>query len=555
MIHDVTGSITSDRFDLRFSTSSTTSAMAKILKVIVVAVALFSNTCAAGVWGLRSPGSPTRQDHVAKKLSVEGKCTKVSLYSTYTDGAAEIGTMNFDLSLLRPQDIPDSEIIGKALEAIESLNTKKLCHRLSASMLLENCRTTYDFDSLKSYAKESDAEQERRDGYLKIFAIALTMCDIEEFIKPVPLECEPYGQTALMGIKESGMSTSIRVNDAERSGCMKAIDGQGDGYLYKANQQSASVMCQVTRMDFEKDESIALFARLTRLMRDVVDEVHKLSKLNQENYRQATAAKEAATEVRSSVEKLKTGLSDIWIGISAEAVKAQGNAKQAFASMTNFASEFETLLNRLKKGTLETHAEHAIVHQRAYDATNDLATRTHETRQEMVELKDMMLQLYSNMNAMGHGLVALQERQTAVDKQSQQVLQVLVNMTEQVQAAHIAGEDHTILLSKATQAATSLLETIEKAESGATTWQKKMLSGSGPFGVGWALFILTPLATVMIGSYHRKPTILQTIGLTILGVPLAILISMSCSLRWQDLEFLMRRPTFTESATEQIFDA
>lgn len=463
--------------------------------------------------------------------------------------------MNLDLSMLRPQDIPNTEIIGKALEAIESLNTKKLCHRLSASMLLENCRTTYNFDSFKSYAKESDAEQERRDGYLKIFAIALTMCDMEEFIKPVPPECEPYGQTALMGIKESGLTTSIKVNDAERSGCMKAIDGQGDGYLYKANQQSASVMCQVTRMDFEKDESIALFARLTRLMRNVVDEVHKFSKLNQENHRQATAAKETVTEVRSSVEKLKSGLSDIWIGISSEAVKAQGNAKQVFSSMTNFASEFETLLNRLKKGTLDTDAEHAIVHQRAFDATNDLATRTRETRLEMVELKDMMLQLYSNMNAMGHGLVALQDRQITMDKQSQHVLQALVNMTELVNAVHNAGEDHTILLSKATQAATSLLETIEKAESGATTWQKKILSGSGPFGVGWALSILTPMATVMIGSYNHKPTVLQTIGLTVLGIPLAILISMSCSIRWQDLEFLLRRPAFTESVTEQLFDA
>ena len=94
--------------------------MAKMLKVIVVAAALFSNTCAAGVWGLRSPGSPTRQDHVAKKLSVEGKHTALSLYSIYTDGAAETGTMNFDLSLMRPQDMPDSEIIDRKSTRLNS---------------------------------------------------------------------------------------------------------------------------------------------------------------------------------------------------------------------------------------------------------------------------------------------------------------------------------------------------------------------------------------------------------------------------------------------------
>lgn len=466
--------------------------------------------------------------------------------------------MDFDLRLLRPQDIPDSAIISEALKAIEDLNRKQFCHRLSASMLLDNCRTTSDPTTVSSFASDTVAEQERREDYLKIFAISLTMCDIEALQRPMPPQCEAYGQNALMGIKDRGATRSIQLNSAEMSGCLKAI-GQDQSAVvsWKINQQSAAVVCQVTRMDIEKEESIALFARLTSLMGNVVDEVQKLTKLNQENHRQATAAKEAATEVRSSVEKLKDGLNDIWNGISTEAVRVQGNTKEAFSSMTNYASEFEHLLTRLKKGALDNHAEQALVHQRAYDATNDLAARAQATREEMVELKDMMLQLYTNMNIMGKGLVALQERQTKVDKQSQRVLSAMVNMTEQLQTAWNIGEDHTAVLAKATAAASSLLETIEKAESGATTWQKQMLAGGGPFGVGWLLFILTPMATVMIGSYNRKPSVLQAVGLTVLGVPIAIFISMSCNLKWQEwaMEGLMSKPTFSETTAEQFFDA
>lgn len=466
--------------------------------------------------------------------------------------------MDFDLSLLRPQDIPDSAIINEALKAIEDLNRKQFCHRLSASMLLDNCRMHSDPNSASSAATAREAvyEQARREDYLKIFAVSLTMCDIEALHRPMPPQCDAYNQYALMGIKDRGETKSIQLNHAEMSRCLKAI-GQDQSAVvsWKINQQSAAVVCQVTRMDIEKDESIALFARLTILMGDVVDEVHKLTKLNQENHLQATAAKEAVMEVRSSVEKLRNGLSDIWNGISTEAVRAQGSAKDAFSSMSNYASEFENLLNRLKKGALNNHAQQALAHQRAYDATIDLATRAQETREEMVELKNMMLQLYTNMNIMGAGLVALQDRQSKVDKQSQHVLQAMLNMTEQLQAATHIGEDHTVLLTKATVAAGVLLETIEKAESGANTWQKQIVAGGGPFGVGWLLFILTPLATVMIGSYNRKPSVIQTVGLTVLGVPLAILISMSCDLRWQDVEVLMRRHAFEEGAAEQLFDA
>ena len=63
------------------------------------------------------------------------------MYSTYTDGPAEIRIMNFDLSLLHPWDIPDSETIGKAFEAMEHISSKKLCHHASASMFLDNCHT------------------------------------------------------------------------------------------------------------------------------------------------------------------------------------------------------------------------------------------------------------------------------------------------------------------------------------------------------------------------------------------------------------------------------
>ncbi len=286
-------------------------------------------------------------------------------------------------------------------------------------------------------------------------------------------------------------------------------------------------------------------------MSDVVDEVSKLTKLNAENNRQATHAKEAVSNVRQQVDKFKTGLSDIWTGISIEALKAQGCAKDAFSSMATYASEFESLLGRLRKGALDNHAEQALMHQRSYDVHGELVMKAQETNQEMVELKNIMLQLHDNMSVMGQGLIALQDRQNKVDQQSRRVFQAMVNMTEHINAASQVGEDHTVTLTQANAAAKTLLELIESSKSQATTWRQQMLGGSGPFGIGWALFILTPIAIVLLGSYNRKPSLLQSLGLAVLGVPLAVLISMSCNIKWQDWAELAQnvsRPTFSADA-------
>lgn len=445
------------------------------------------------------------------------------------------------MSVLRPQDVPDTAVVNEALKAMGDLNRKPFCHKLTATMLLDNCRSTSDSQSIAATVREA----ERREAYLKIFAVALTMCDIDALQRPVPAQCASYSQAALESIYERGDSTSIHLNSQEMSGCLKAIGmDQSAVVSWKINQQSAALVCQVSRMDIEKDEAIALFAKATRLMSEVVNETTKLSKVMEHNARQAEKAAESVNEVKSNVEKLKHGLTNIWTGISTEAVKAQRNARDAFSSMTTYASDFEGLMSKLRKNALDNHAEQAVAFQRNVDASNDLALKTRETQKEMDELKGMMHSVYSTLNVMSQGLVAIQERQEKVDRQSAKVLSAMVNMTSLLYEASEAGTDHTITLSKAQQAANSLLDILAKSESHASTWQAQMLAGKGPFGIGWLLFIGTPMATVALGSYKRQLSILQTISLAILGVPLAVLISMSCDWKWQSVmaEYFAHHP-------------
>jgi hypothetical protein len=252
-------------------------------------------------------------------------------------------------------------------------------------------------------------------------------------------------------------------------------------------------------------------------MADVVDEVQKLSEINRDIRQEAEDARSSIQTIRTSVDKLRAGISDVWDGVSAEATKAGNNVKNIFGGMTTYAADVEQMLNRLRKGALENHAEQAALQQRALDITIDIATEAQAANKDMDALKAMMVVMYSNMASVGNGLVAIQDRQNKVDKQSAQVLSAMMNMTEQLQAAAQMGDEHTVLLVKATSAASNLADIVDKSTSMASNWQTRMFRSSGPFGIDWTLFIGTPVMVVLLGSYGLEPSFSRNALLVLSG--------------------------------------
>lgn len=252
-------------------------------------------------------------------------------------------------------------------------------------------------------------------------------------------------------------------------------------------------------------------------MADVVDEVQKLSEINRDIRQEAEDARSSVHTIKTSVDKLKVGLSDVWDGVSAEATKASNNVKGIFAGMSTYAADVEQMLNRLLKGSLENHAEQAALQQRALDITMDIASEAQAANKDMETLKTMMLALYSNMATVGNGLVAIQDRQNKVDKQSAQVLSAMMNMTEQLQMAAKMGDEHEVLLVRATAAASNLADMVDKSTTIASIWQTRMLGSRGPFGIDWTLLIGAPALVLVLGSYGLQPSLSRNTLLLLSG--------------------------------------
>lgn len=252
-------------------------------------------------------------------------------------------------------------------------------------------------------------------------------------------------------------------------------------------------------------------------MADVVDEVQKLSEINRDIRQEAEDARSSVHTIKTSVDKLKVGLSDVWDGVSAEATKASNNVKGIFSGMSTYAADVEKMLSRLRKGSLENHAEQAALQQRALDITMDIASEAQAANKDMETLKTMMLALYSNMATVGNGLVAIQDRQNKVDKQSAQVLSAMMNMTEQLQMAAKMGDEHEVLLVRATAVASNLADMVDKSTTIASTWQTRMLGPSGPFGIDWTLLIGAPALVLVLGSYGLQPSLSRNTLLLLSG--------------------------------------
>lgn len=253
-------------------------------------------------------------------------------------------------------------------------------------------------------------------------------------------------------------------------------------------------------------------------MAEVVEEVQKISEINRDIHQEAEDAKISVQTIKLSVDKLKAGLSGIWDGVSAEAVKASHNVKDIFSSMSTYAADVEQLLSKLRQGVLENHAEQAAIQQRAFDITMSLATQAQTANTDMEALKSMMLTIYNNMGSMGNGLIAIQNRQNKVDQQSAKVLSAMINMTEQLHMASQMGDEHTVMLGKATQAASTLADIVDKTTATASTWQTQMFGSGGPFGINWSLFIGTPVMVVLLGSYGLEPSLSRNAALVLSGM-------------------------------------
>jgi hypothetical protein len=94
------------------------------------------------------------------------------------------------------------------------------------------------------------------------------------------------------------------------------------------------------------------------------------------------------------------------------------------------------------------------------------------------------------------------------------------NVTEQLLAASQLGEENTIMMEKATQAAWNVVEAVNIAGKKASSWSDELFKSSLPFGSSWLPMVVFPFIFIWLGSYGLPPSMPRNIGLAASGEPL-----------------------------------
>ena len=174
------------------------------------------------------------------------KLTRLTGRDAQNDSALQF---NFGDLLKSKSRLP--EIYDKALQEIQLLEEKPLCHRVAAQLSLDSCRDP-----------EDHIEQTYQWGYAHLeshkidcFTLALTMCDLVSGGTIIPDACTPFSSSVLSEISRNG--GKFEVSSQEKDACLKALALPNPPQYwstYLSNKQMAMLSCQVARIDIEKGQ-------------------------------------------------------------------------------------------------------------------------------------------------------------------------------------------------------------------------------------------------------------------------------------------------------------
>jgi hypothetical protein len=151
------------------------------------------------------------------------------------------------------------DIFNKAIAELKRLESKPMCHRIAARLLVNNCRGLEELNEHNFQFDSSEAQRHHVDS----FTISLTACELERMALDVPRECSPFMSAALFQYAREGRE-KIEVSVTQVNECLRALaQDQSSLQTWISYRDKAIIFCQAARLDLDKGLSITNGIRRT----------------------------------------------------------------------------------------------------------------------------------------------------------------------------------------------------------------------------------------------------------------------------------------------------
>ncbi|KAK3682584.1 hypothetical protein B0T22DRAFT_444773 [Podospora appendiculata] len=404
----------------------------------------------------------------------------------------------------RPSRRPD--YFAVALSELQELESEPLCHRVAARLLVNNCQLV---DGKDEASILTDSGRKVRD-FVDSYAASLAICDLERGSFSIPEECSKFRERALSQIAMRN-EPQLHVSPNEISLCLSSLAASDAAWsTWISYRHKALRFCEAARVDNDKDQSILLYQRLTKIIAKLTEGVEvELQKRMDDLDNRARQSVENLEKLNPQVDKLQQKLVEVNKYLSAD---LETTLKSSSASMNDGfrkAESLQQLLSALLANVLQNNSQLSRVHEQSLQ---QVSRRTNDDLGALVAIvaaaAASSTALQQQMEVSNAHAAELAARQNTLEKGMDQLLV----LGEQLSQQHAM---HTNMLKSAANLTSDILDVLKETASAASSVNKSLLE-EATSGTWWPYFICPTVALVM-GSYGLPPSAFRNLGLVALG--------------------------------------
>ncbi|KAL1875878.1 hypothetical protein Daus18300_003069 [Diaporthe australafricana] len=401
-----------------------------------------------------------------------------------------------------------SEVYTVALSELQDLESEPLCHRIAARLLVGNCHL---LDGKDEATVLTDSGRQIRD-FVDSYAASMAICDLERGRFTIPSACEKFREPSLGQLSLDGKAR-LHVTSREIDRCLSGLAAETSAWsTWISYRHKAMRFCEAARADQEKAQNILLYQRLVQVMAKLTHGVEIEIQKHMENLELRVQKTGAVLEnLEPELDRLRDKLAQVGDFISQDLDSTLKNSGEAINTGLNDAANLQRILAVMMQTVLDGTSHVAAAQEKSMEVFGKGSNGLDEWAAAVTAATESALSLNNQIELSRLGLQDLSARQQALAGG----LDHLTSTTETLTLQH---DDHARSLSEAQNITKDILSTLDEVTVSAMILEEATLSYFGGFGLfKWASYIISPVVTLMLGSYGLAPSAMRNLGLIVLG--------------------------------------
>ncbi|CAN8098167.1 unnamed protein product [Discula destructiva] len=395
-----------------------------------------------------------------------------------------------------------------ALSDLQDLESEPLCHRVAARLLVVNCQLLDGKDEATVF---TDSGRQVRD-FVDAYAASMAICDLERGRFKIPTACDKFREPTLAQLP-IGEQAKLHVTSRQIDLCLSGLGEESSAWsTWISYRHKALRFCEAARADQEKAQNILLYQRLIKVMAKMTHGVEVELQTHMDNFElRIQTANDALRGLEPEFDRIRIKLAAIDKHIAHDLDSSIQRSSDTINHGMQDAAQLQRLLATMIQTIMDGNAHAAIAQETSVALAEQKEADLSAWAALMQGAASSAFTLNSQMELSRLEMEAFSMRQHALSTN----LERLVTTTEYISSKY---EDHARAIIEANNITNEILETLEGVAGTAAMIEEAERSRWGNLGLGrWLPYILSPVATLLLGSYGLAPSAIRNLGLVVLG--------------------------------------